>query len=94
MKKTEAGRDWRMICKLPILDLVHLLTPLSFIGACFGELATKLQARADFDSVSPFVFLQAYGAIFKDDDSRPLNGGSSQETSQFINELLITQPCR
>ena len=62
---------------LPILTLVHLLTPHSFIGAYFGELATKLRARAGFDSVSPFVFLQAYGAISKDDDSRPLNGSSS-----------------
>ena len=70
-----------------------LTRPLSSIGAYFGELATKLRARADFDSVSPFVFPHAYGAICKDDDNRPLNGGSSQETSQFINELLITQPC-
>lgn len=39
--------------------------------------------------MSPFVFLQACGAVFKDKDSGlPLDGDSSQDTSQFINELL------
>ena len=38
--------------------------------------------------MSPYAFLQACGSIFKDDDGRPLNGDTSQDTSQFLDELL------
>lgn len=38
--------------------------------------------------MSPFEFLQACGTIFKDENDKPLNGDSSQDTWHFINELL------
>ncbi len=77
-----------MICKLSFLHSVQLFTPLSSIGARLGDLVSELRATSSPDSVSPFMFLQACGALFKDEDGNPLNGDSSQDTSQFINELL------
>ena len=67
--------------------MVSLLTSFSSIGAYFGELAKNFRATAGHGSLSSFMFLQACGAIFRDDD-RPLDGDSSQDTSHFTNELL------
>lgn len=69
--------------------MTHLLTPLSSIGAYLGELAKNFRAKPSVGSVSPFVFLQACGVLFKDESGKPLNGDSPQDTSQFINELLV-----
>lgn len=82
-------RRQRTKCRLSITYLVSLLTRSSSIGAYFGELARALRAKPGGGSVSPFVFLQAFGTLFKDKDTGiPLDGGSSQDTSQFVDELL------
>lgn len=36
---------------------------------------------------SPFKFLQAFGTLYSDDGS-PLNGETSQEANDFVDELL------
>ena len=77
-----------MICKLSFLHSVYLFTPLSSVGAYFGDLVSTLRATSSSDSVSPFVFLRAFGTLFKGEDGLAMNGDSSQDTSQFINELL------
>ena len=68
--------------------MVYLLTPSSFVGTYFSELAKAFKKAALTDSVSPYVFLEACGTHFKDEKGHPLNGDTSQDAAQFINELL------
>lgn len=67
--------------------MVHPLIPISFIGAHFSQLVRDLK-RAEGDSVSPYVFMQACGALFKDEYGSPLDGNTVQDAAQFLSELL------
>ena len=73
--------------RFAVFFLVYLLTFISFIGAQFSELVRDYR-EAEGDPVSPRKFQQACGLLFRDEIDRPLNGDTSQDTAQFINELL------
>ncbi len=38
--------------------------------------------------VSPFEFLQAFGTLFRGSENKPLNGETSQDANDFVDELL------
>ena len=70
------------------MHLVCLLIPTSFISGYFGELVNAVSEAPGKGSVSPYAFLQACGSVFQDEKGCPLNGDTSQDTSQFLDELL------
>ena len=73
--------------RVSIRLLVHLLTLTSFIGPYLSALARNLR-EAEGDWISPREFLHASGVVFRDEEGRPLNGDTPQDTAQFIIELL------
>ena len=56
------------------------------MGAYFGALVEKIKASQGGTAVSPFGFLQAFGAKFPNET--PWNGEVSQEARGFVTQLL------
>ena len=77
----------RISGRLPVLSLVYLLTAISFISASFSQLVGDLR-EAKQNSISPYVFMQACGALFEDEDGSPLDGETEQDAAHFLNALL------
>lgn len=66
-------------------ELANFSHSCSCLSGYLGDLINAIEG-AQGDS-SPFKFLQAFGTLYSDDKS-PLNGETSQEAKQFVDELL------
>ena len=87
----EAIRDEAEICEADMYDVFRmllgaLLTSNRSMGAYYGALIEKIKASDGDAVISPFEFLQAFGARFPNDT--PWNGEEPQEARGFINALL------
>ena len=57
------------------------------LSAYFGDLCKRMSTATE-PCISPFLFQQAFGTLFKSDEGKPMNGETSEDSAQFLAILL------